>query len=45
MTLDQIKILAKQEESNILEFKLTTAELNKACKTLCGFLNSQGGTV
>ncbi|MDF3055398.1 MAG: putative transcriptional regulator [Gammaproteobacteria bacterium] len=45
MTLDQIKILATQEESDILEFKQSTSELQKACKTLCGFLNSQGGVL
>lgn len=37
--------LARLGESDTLEFKKTTASLNEAGKTLCGFLNGKGGKV
>jgi ATP-dependent DNA helicase RecG len=45
MTLSEIKKLARSGESETLEFKSTTAQIKKACETLCGFLNHQGGVV
>ncbi len=45
MDLEHVKMLISKGESEVLEFKTTTAELKKACQTLCGFLNHQGGTV
>lgn len=45
MTYDELANLVKQGESDTLEFKSTTSQLDKAARTLCGFLNGQGGTV
>ncbi len=45
ISLDEIESLAKQGESNNLEFKVSTAKLHSACETLCAFLNGNGGTV
>ncbi len=45
MTYDEIAALVKQGESDLLEFKNTTSQLDKAGRTLCGFLNGQGGMV
>jgi ATP-dependent DNA helicase RecG len=45
MTIEQIKSLAKQGESNSLEFKASTAKLQAAFATICAFLNGKGGTV
>lgn len=45
MTLDEIKNLIQQGESNTLEFKRSTSKLDEAAKTLCSFLNQQGGYV
>jgi len=45
MTLSEIKKLAKGGESETLEFKSTTSQIKKACETICGFLNHQGGMV
>ncbi len=44
MTLDELKNLIKRENREI-EFKSTTSEIHKACKTLCAFLNDRGGIV
>ena len=45
MTLDQITIWAAAGESDTLEFKKSTAEKDRACRTLCAFANGQGGRV
>ncbi len=46
MKLSQLKAIVKKGESEILEFKKTTAELSAALQTVCAFLNSEaGGTV
>lgn len=46
MKLKQLKALVMHGESEVLEFKETTAELPKAMQTVCAFLNSNvGGTV
>ena len=34
-----IKELIEKEESETLEFKKSTAQLEKALKSICGFLN------
>lgn len=44
MTIDELKELIKHETDQ-LEFKSTIGEIRKACKTLCAFLNHQGGLV
>lgn len=43
--LDNLKDLTQQSESEILEFKKSTANLKRAAETLCAFLNGKGGTV
>lgn len=45
MDIYQIKQLVEQGETNSIEFKKSTAELVSAIKTLCGFLNRNGGQV
>lgn len=45
MTLVALQSLVAQGESDILEFKRSTAELKRAGETLCAFLNGQGGKV
>lgn len=35
--------LVRQGESATLEFKKSTAEKDRACRTLCAFANGQGG--
>jgi ATP-dependent DNA helicase RecG len=46
MTLAQLKALAKRGESESLEFKASTANLNAGMQTACAFLNSEhGGTI
>ena len=45
MDLQQLELLVKQGESKTLEFKTSTAKLQAAFDTLCGFLNGYGGTV
>lgn len=44
-TVDQVTAFAQSGESEILEFKKSTAELRRAGETLCGFLNGDGGRV
>lgn len=44
MILEELKKVIKTE-SDCLEFKSTTGEIYKACKTLCAFLNNHGGLV
>lgn len=45
MTLDDIAALADAGESEILEFKKTTAEQLEAARTVCAMLNNRGGMV
>ncbi len=45
MKLKELEILIPQGESETLEFKKSTALLQSAAKTLCGFLNGKGGSV
>lgn len=45
MRLDQIAAWAAAGESTTLEFKKSTAEKDRACRTLCAFANGQGGRV
>lgn len=45
MELEEIKLLAQKGESDILEFKKSTAKLKDAFQTLCGMLNGLGGKV
>lgn len=44
-TMQQLKSLVKQGESDSVEFKKTTARLNAIFETVCGFLNNKGGIV
>jgi ATP-dependent DNA helicase RecG len=39
----QIAIWAAAGESEVLEFKKSTAEKDRACRTLCAFANGRGG--
>ena len=43
MTPDQIASWAASGESEMLEFKKSTAEKDRACRTLCAFANGLGG--
>ncbi len=45
MNFADIERLALREESEQVEFKKSTAQLGPAAKTLCAFLNGQGGRV
>ena len=45
ITLDQITAWATSGESDVLEFKKSTAEKDRACRTLCAFANGRGGRV
>ena len=38
-----IKELVEKEEYETLEFKKSTAQLERALKSICGFLNHRGG--
>ena len=40
-----IKEIIEKEESETTEFKKSTAQLEKALKSICGFLNHRGGVV
>ena len=40
-----IKELVEKEESETLEFKKSTAQLERALKSICGFLNHKGGII
>lgn len=44
-TSEQIAAWASTGESESLEFKKSTAEKDRACRTLCAFANGQGGRV
>jgi len=45
MNLKSLETLVKTGESEILEFKKSSGTLKAAFKTICAFLNSNGGTV
>lgn len=45
MKLDNLEKLIGDGESEILEFKKSTAQLQAAFETICAFLNGKGGTV
>lgn len=45
MGWSQVERLVAQGESETLEFKRATGQLNRACETLCGMLNGNGGIV
>ena len=45
MTLDRISALAESGESETLEFKETTGTCREAARTVCAFLNQDGGRV
>lgn len=45
MTLEEIKTLAANGESGVLEFKSTTGARREATETLCAMLNQKGGKV
>ena len=42
---NEIVKLLKRGESETLEFKKSTAQLDKALKSICAFLNHKGGTI
>ena len=42
-TIEDIQQLISAEESDSLEFKETTGQLNRGMETGCAFLNSEGG--
>lgn len=44
-TVDDIKELISSAESERVEFKETTGQLDRGMETLCAFLNGDGGTV
>ena len=45
-TIDDIKNLIKSDtETDTIEFKKTTGQLERGMETLCAFLNGEGGTV
>lgn len=43
MTIEDIKLLIKGDEHRTLELKKTTGELKDGMKSLCAFLNTEGG--
>lgn len=43
--MNEIAKLLKRGESETLEFKKSTAQLDKALKSICAFLNHKGGTI
>jgi ATP-dependent DNA helicase RecG len=43
--IELIRSWAALGESNTLEFKKSTAEKERACRTLCAFANGRGGKV
>jgi ATP-dependent DNA helicase RecG len=45
MESKELEVLVQQGESETLEFKKSTALLDSAAQTLCGFLNRKGGRV
>lgn len=45
MNYQDIEKLASLKESNNLEFKESTGQLDRSMETLCAFLNGEGGTI
>lgn len=45
MNIDDIKKLTQGLESQKVEFKKSTGQLDAGMETLCAFLNGDGGTV
>jgi len=45
MKIDELKKIVARGESDIAEFKKSTAQLRRAAETLCGMLNGGGGAV
>jgi ATP-dependent DNA helicase RecG len=45
MNLRDLKRIVKAGESDIVEFKTSTGQLNRAVETLCAFLNKKGGAI
>ncbi|MBU3958133.1 MAG: helix-turn-helix domain-containing protein [Nanoarchaeota archaeon] len=45
MNESELKKLIENDESETAEFKKSTAQLEKALKAVCGFLNNKGGAV
>jgi ATP-dependent DNA helicase RecG len=45
MNFEQLQLLARQGESQRLEFKKSTAQIKPAFETLCAFLNNKGGII
>ncbi len=45
VNLENLKRLVKDGESDVVEFKKSTAQLQRAGETLCAFLNGKGGRV
>lgn len=45
MNINDIQYLVGQKESEHLEFKKSTSQIKPVCETLCGFLNTNGGTI
>ena len=45
MTLEELTKLVAEGESDRVEFKGTTGQRGEACRTLCAFLNGDGGTI
>ena len=45
MTLDEIKAIAAEGESEVLEFKETTGQRTEGAKAVCAMLNGLGGRV
>lgn len=43
MNLDDVVSLVPGGESAVLEFKKSTAEKDRACRSLCSFANGHGG--
>lgn len=44
-TLDQIQMLVREGESEVLEFKLSTGSRRSAVQTICAMLNARGGRI
>ena len=44
-SVEMVRAFAAAGESATLEFKKSTAEKERACRTLCAFANGQGGRV
>jgi ATP-dependent DNA helicase RecG len=44
-SVEMVRACAAAGESATLEFKKSTAEKDRACRTLCAFANGQGGRV